>query len=583
MHKIYWRRLLLPSLILTILPLFFLVFTTKCQTTRGNSVSIIYDERNSFFDSSSTIPIQSSSVPSRYLVVPYQEFVLRTSMACRVFNLDNPTKNANKFHPKYSKYLRGPFPYVLPYTNITYNDIENFYTKILVNKKKDTETIATSFANNITFENIPYIYQESMWHPVGITSAQRTAILVPLQGREYNAKTFLFNMHAFARRQQLTYTIILVEQVSPMGYRFNKGRLFNAAINYLEKKSLNITCLVLHDVDLIPEDDGNLYACETKYPKHTTSRVRNLDSKRGYIRYYEFLIGGVLLLTFDMYKTFNGFSNLYWGWGGEDDDLALRLIQRKMCVVRPAYELAIYIGLPHLRGPRNDGRFSLLKWTTLRLDTDGYAQIESLTRIIDIRQTLTVTHMKLDHIAASKGLIEFTMNDQIDCEEMEIEYRSKYHPIITNILIHQVYDSINKCMITFRQTIDNNYLDIELFVYSCTNISMSTHEAFYCGIIIGKLRTNIIEQEPSKQIINIDEKYDFDYEILFSLLQTIVNNLNEFINTINIIDECQLTSNGYIQHKKTKKCYLLTQEIELGLVAFQDSSQITQFDNSKDK
>ncbi|CAF3446255.1 unnamed protein product [Rotaria sp. Silwood1] len=187
------------------------------------------------------------------------------------------------------------------------------------------------------------------------------------------------------------------------------------------------------------------------------------------------------------------------------------------------------------------------------------------------------------HIAASKGLIEFTMNDQIDCEEMEIEYRSKYHPIITNILIHQVYDSINKCMITFRQTIDNNYLDIELFVYSCTNISMSTHEAFYCGIIIGKLRTNIIEQEPSKQIINIDEKYDFDYEILFSLLQTIVNNLNEFINTINIIDECQLTSNGYIQHKKTKKCYLLTQEIELGLVAFQDSSQITQFDNSKDK
>ncbi|CAF1086817.1 unnamed protein product [Rotaria sp. Silwood1] len=112
---------------------------------------------------------------------------------------------------------------------------------------------------------------------------------------------------------------------------------------------------------------------------------------------------------------------------------------------------------------------------------------------------------------------------------------------------------------------------------------MSIYEAFYCGLIIGKLHTNIIEQEPSKQIINIDEKYDFDYEILFSLLQTIVNNLNEFINTINIIDVCQLTSNGYIQHKKTKKCYLLTQAIELGLVAFQDSSQITPFDNSKDK
>ncbi|CAF0831378.1 unnamed protein product, partial [Rotaria sordida] len=305
-------------------------------------------------------------------------------------------KDSTKFHPKYSKYLHGPFPYVLPYTNITYNDIENFYTNILVNKKRDTQIIQTSFANNITFENIPYIFQQGMWHPLGITSIQRTAILVPLQNREYNAKTFLFNMHAFARRQQLTYTIILIEQVSPLDHRFNKGRLYNTAINYLEKQSLNITCLILHDADLIPEDDGNFYTCETKYPKHTTSRVRELNNKRGYIRYYEFLIGGVLLLTFDMYKTLNGFSNLYWGWGGEDDDLALRLIQQRMCIVRPIYELAIYTGLPHPRGPRNNARFGLLTWSTLRLRTDGYAQIESLTRIIDIHQTLTVTYLKLD-------------------------------------------------------------------------------------------------------------------------------------------------------------------------------------------
>ncbi len=107
---------------------------------------------------------------------------------------------------------------------------------------------------------------------------------------------------------------------------------------------MNITCIILHDVDLIPEDDGNFYICEPGNPKHTTSRVRQLGSTRGYIRYYEFLIGGVLILTFDMYKTLNGFSNLYWGWGGEDDDLALRLIQRRMCVVRPSYELAIYVG-----------------------------------------------------------------------------------------------------------------------------------------------------------------------------------------------------------------------------------------------
>ncbi|CAF1096040.1 unnamed protein product [Rotaria sordida] len=396
MRKIYWRQFLLLSLILTILPSFFLIFTAICHTTQENTISHIYDQEKVFFDSPQTSSIQLFTVPPRYLVVPYQEFVIRTSITCRTFKLDNPAKDSTKFHPKYSKYLRGPFPYVLPYTNITYNDIENFYTNILVNKKRDTPIIQTSFANNITFENIPYIFQQGMWHPLGITSIQRTAILVPLQNREYNAKTFLFNMHAFARRQQLTYTIILIEQASPLGHRFNKGRLYNTAINYLEKQSLNITCLVLHDADLIPEDDGNFYTCETKYPKHTTSRVRELNNKRGYIRYYEFLIGGVLLLTFDMYKTLNGFSNLYWGWGGEDDDLALRLIQQRMCIVRPIYELAIYTGLPHPRGPRNNARFGLLTWSTLRFHTDGYAQIESLTRIIDIHQTLTVTYLKLD-------------------------------------------------------------------------------------------------------------------------------------------------------------------------------------------
>jgi predicted glycosyltransferase involved in capsule biosynthesis len=102
--------------------------------------------------------------------------------------------------------------------------------------------------------------------------------------------------------------------------------------------------LILHDVDLIPENDGNFYSCESIHPKHTTIRVRPVLSKQRYTRFYEFLIGGVLLLTIDMYKKVNGFSNSYWGWGGEDDDLSLRLIERQMCVVRPSYNLATYAG-----------------------------------------------------------------------------------------------------------------------------------------------------------------------------------------------------------------------------------------------
>ncbi|CAF0800374.1 unnamed protein product [Adineta steineri] len=173
------------------------------------------------------------------------------------------------------------------------------------------------------------------------------------------------------------------------------------------------------------------------------------------------------------------------------------------------------------------------------------------------------------HIAASQGLIEFIINDQLDYEEMEIEYHSKSCPIITNLRIDQVYDQYKQCMITFRQAINSGYLDTELFLYSCSNISMSIHEAFYHGYILGELCTNMNKQILSSQEI-LHNTNNFEYENLFTILTNIMNSLNEFINTINIIDDCQLTIDGYIQHKTTGKCYLLTQAMELDFISFQE-------------
>lgn len=119
--------------------------------------------------------------------------------------------------------------------------------------------------------------------------------------------------------------------------------MYNAGVRYIQEENLNITCLILHDVDLIPENDGNFYTCESAHPKHTTVRVRALGGKR-YNHFYEFLIGGALILSLEMYQQVNGFSNSYWGWGGEDDDLSLRFIERQMCVVRPGADFAGYSG-----------------------------------------------------------------------------------------------------------------------------------------------------------------------------------------------------------------------------------------------
>ena len=35
-------------------------------------------------------------------------------------------------------------------------------------------------------------------------------------------------------------------------------------------------------------------------------------------------MGGVLSMRTEHFQRVNGYSNLYWGWGAEDDDMAYR-------------------------------------------------------------------------------------------------------------------------------------------------------------------------------------------------------------------------------------------------------------------
>ena len=58
------------------------------------------------------------------------------------------------------------------------------------------------------------------------------------------------------RRQELHYRIYLVNQTDPNP--FNRAMLFN--VGFMEAmKDHNWTCVIFHDVDLIPEDDRNVY------------------------------------------------------------------------------------------------------------------------------------------------------------------------------------------------------------------------------------------------------------------------------------------------------------------------------------
>ena len=104
-----------------------------------------------------------------------------------------------------------------------------------------------------------------------------------------------------------------------INHLFNRTMLMN--VGFTEAmKDFAWNCCIFHDVDLLPEDDRNLYTCPTQ-PRHMSVAVDKFKYKLP----YKTIFGGVAAISTSQFKKLNGFSNQFWGWGGEDDDMAKRI------------------------------------------------------------------------------------------------------------------------------------------------------------------------------------------------------------------------------------------------------------------
>lgn len=105
--------------------------------------------------------------------------------------------------------------------------------------------------------------------PKDCKARSKVAIIIPYRDREDNLKVFLNNMHPILQRQQIDYGIYVIEQYG--NYKFNRAKLMN--VGFLEAmKQYDYECFIFHDVDLIPEDDRNLYTCP-EMPRHMSVAV----------------------------------------------------------------------------------------------------------------------------------------------------------------------------------------------------------------------------------------------------------------------------------------------------------------------
>lgn len=163
------------------------------------------------------------------------------------------------------------------------------------------------------------------WKPLNCHPLFNVAIILPYRNRHTQLTIFMNYIHPYLQAQNLDYRIFVIEQ-SPMR-EFNRAKLFN--VGYAEATKVNdFHCFIFQDIDLIPQNPDNIYAC-TKMPRHMSSSVNTFR----YNLPYTGLFGGAIALTRKQFEAANGFSNVFYGWGGEDDDFYSRLQARGLKVV----------------------------------------------------------------------------------------------------------------------------------------------------------------------------------------------------------------------------------------------------------
>ncbi|XP_008629971.1 beta-1,4-galactosyltransferase 3-like [Corvus hawaiiensis] len=190
-------------------------------------------------------------------------------------------------------------------------------------------------SERVIMKRNPFVQPGGHYRPPHCFPRYKSAILVAYRNQEKYLRHLLYYIHPFLQRQQLSYTIYLIQQVGTGS--FNRAKLLNVGVREAMKDE-EWDCLVLHDVDLVPENDYNLYICDEYYPKHMASAM----DKFQYTLPYKSFFGGVSALTPEHYMKMNGFPNTYWGDSGENDDIATRIHLAGMKIVRTSPHLGRY-------------------------------------------------------------------------------------------------------------------------------------------------------------------------------------------------------------------------------------------------
>jgi beta-1,4-galactosyltransferase 1/beta-1,4-galactosyltransferase 2 len=257
-------------------------------------------------------------------------------------------------------------------------------------------------------------------------------IFIPYRNRKKHLDILLDKLSKYPN-----ISIHVLEQDN--NHLFNRGKLFNIGFKeYVNKYSY----FIFHDVDLVPQDEDYNYF--PTIPTHYSCfceqfNYRLLDvQKDNYLNSKMF--GGVIGFKKSDFIKCNGYSNLYEGWGCEDNDLFERVLKTIGKISRKSWT---YNSLSHessYESNLNPNLYNNLSY----LKSDYNFKTDGLNKLIKVKNDKFNTHCEYTFETQVIGQNVFFHKINFDC------YYQKKN--IITVYINELKHSTIKTIINFAHS-----------------------------------------------------------------------------------------------------------------------------------
>lgn len=144
----------------------------------------------------------------------------------------------------------------------------------------------------------------------------KLGICIPYRNRFEHLQKLTQSLGEYLTKRGIDHKFYVGHQVDDK--LFNRGLMKNVAAKFAFDDGCDY--IAWHDVDMVPYSEDCDYSYPEKHPVHIATKLSKYDFKLNYEQYF----GGVILFTKEQVERVNGYSNGYWDWGMEDDDLFYR-------------------------------------------------------------------------------------------------------------------------------------------------------------------------------------------------------------------------------------------------------------------